>query len=367
MEHPPLHHIAPRERSNRSPYRGFAWLLVGIALLLVWQTADIFLLTFAAVLLAVFLRILVGIVSRYTPLHGGYALATVVVLLCTLLGLAGWLIAPDLLQQITLIVDALPDAVRDLQRQLAETSAGRRLLDQVPAMGEAPFVADVLMRAASVFSSTLNLLAYLIFVLFVSLFLAIDPDRYRRGIIRLFPPARRPRVKEIVATVVSTLRAWILGRALSMLIVGCAVGLGLWLIGVPLALGLGFIAGLFEFVPYIGPVASAVPALLIAAAKTPEWAVYVALLYLAVQQIEGNVLTPLIQEVAVHMPPVLTLMAAFIMGALFGTLGLLVATPLAAVGLLLVRMIYLEDTLGETPPRRSARQTRETEEPITAP
>lgn len=337
----------PPAWTDRPLLRGAAWLGTAAALLLLWQTADIFLLTFAAVLLAVFLRLLVGLAVRHTPLQGGYALAAVVVGLLALLGLAGWLIAPSLVRQITLLVEALPDAVRELQGRLAQTGLGRQVLEQVPSLGASPFVADVLVRAAGVFSTTLSVLAYLVFVLFVSLFLAADPGRYRRAVVRLVPPPGRPRAEEVVAAVVATLKAWVLGRVLAMAIVGCAVGLGLWLIGVPLALGLGFIAGLLEFVPYVGPVLAAAPALLLALAEAPELALYVVLLYVGVQQVEGNVLTPLIQEVAVHMPPVLTLVAAFVMGTLFGALGLLVATPLAAVGLVLVRMLYLEDALGE--------------------
>lgn len=129
------------------------------------------------------------------------------------------------------------------------------------------------------------------------------------------------------------------------------MGVGLWLLGVPLALSLGFLAGLLELVPYVGPVLAAVPALLLAFVQAPELGLYVLLLYVGVQQLEGDLLTPIIQEVAVDLPPVLTLVATFVMGALFGVLGLLVATPLAALALVLVRMLYLEDVLGEKAPR----------------
>lgn len=321
-----------------------AWVMMLALALLLWRTATIFLLTFVGLLLAVFVRALTSVVSRFTPLTGGRALVVALAGLVMFFGVAGWLIAPDLFRQMALLAQTLSDALGTLQERLAQTTFGRQVLEQMP-----PLTAtDVLTRVAGVFSATFNMLAYAVFIFFVTLFLAVNPELYRAGIVRLAPPRHRDRAREVVDVIVVTLRAWLIGRAIAMLIVGLVVGVGLWLLGVPLALSLGFLAGFLEFIPYVGPVLAAAPALLLAFAREPELALYVLLLYVGVQQFEGDLLTPIIQEVAVDLPPVVTLVATFVMGALFGMLGLLVATPLAAVVMVLVRMLYLEDVLGDT-------------------
>jgi len=144
------------------------------------------------------------------------------------------------------------------------------------------------------------------------------------------------------------------GRAILMVVNGVFTALGLWLLGIPLALTLGTIAGLLNFVPNIGPIIAGVPAVLIAWTLGPVPALYVLLLYIFLQSLDGYVLTPLIQQRTVALAPALTITAQLLFGALAGTMGLLLATPLTAGTLVLIRKLYLEDVLDEehgTPPR----------------
>jgi predicted PurR-regulated permease PerM len=122
---------------------------------------------------------------------------------------------------------------------------------------------------------------------------------------------------------------------------------GLSLLGMPFALTLAFLAFLLEFIPIVGPFLSSVPGILIAFTQGWTQVVAVTLFYLVVQQLEGNLITPLIQHRIVHLPPALTLISVLIMGTFFGFVGLLVATPLLAVVMVLVKMLYLNDTLGQ--------------------
>jgi predicted PurR-regulated permease PerM len=142
-----------------------------------------------------------------------------------------------------------------------------------------------------------------------------------------------------------TLRAWLVGQAVAMASIGVLTTLGLLALGIPLALSLGLIAALLEFIPFVGPVLSAVPAVLVAFAQSPMDAVWTALLYLVVQQVEGHVAMPLIQARAVALPPALTVAATVGMGMLFGFTGMLFATPLVAAAMVLVRMVYVEGLL----------------------
>lgn len=132
-----------------------------------------------------------------------------------------------------------------------------------------------------------------------------------------------------------------------MLAVGVLTGLGLWALGVPAALGLAIIATLLDFVPLVGPIAAAVPAILLALTVDPRTGLLTTLLYLVVQQIEGNLLQPLVQQRAVELPPALLLFALIGAGLLFGVLGVLLAAPLTVVIFVLVKRLYVRETLGE--------------------
>jgi predicted PurR-regulated permease PerM len=129
--------------------------------------------------------------------------------------------------------------------------------------------------------------------------------------------------------------------------VGILVGIGLWWLGMPFVLSLAFIAFVLEFIPTVGSVLSAAPAVLIAFTQSPSMALWVMLFYLVLQALEGNLLMPLIQQTVSRLPPALSLLIILIMGTLFGFLGLLVATPLLAVVIVLVKMLYLEGMLGQ--------------------
>jgi predicted PurR-regulated permease PerM len=142
-----------------------------------------------------------------------------------------------------------------------------------------------------------------------------------------------------------------LGQLISMVFIGATSSVGLWLAGVPSFLALGLVAGLGQFVPVVGPWAAAIPGLIIALAKGPETFVWAGLVYLATTQVESNLLTPLILRKTASVPMAITLFAVVAMGVLLGPLGVLLATPLAMVAYVLVRMVYVEDVLGDRPDR----------------
>jgi predicted PurR-regulated permease PerM len=173
---------------------------------------------------------------------------------------------------------------------------------------------------------------------------------YVRGTIRLVPPDYRLRAGEILGALGYTLKWWLIGQGVTMLVVAVATWLGLWALGVPLAFVLGVIAGLFNFIPNFGPLFSAVPATLLALTVSPERAIAVIILFIVLQNLEGNVLTPLIQRKAVDLPPALGIIAQILLGILVGPVGLILAWPLCAAVVLAVKMLYVEDTLGDELP-----------------
>jgi predicted PurR-regulated permease PerM len=166
---------------------------------------------------------------------------------------------------------------------------------------------------------------------------------YRNGFLLLLPEGARDRVGKALDASGRALRMWLRGQVLSMAAVGVLTALGLWAVGVPMAIPLGILAGILDFVPFIGPLAAAIPGILVAFSQGPQVALYAALVYLAVQFVEGNVIMPMAQQWAVNLPPVLGLLAIVAFGVVFGFLGVLFAVPLAVVVHVLVQRLWVQD------------------------
>lgn len=264
-----------------------------------------------------------------------------------LLTITIWLLAPHIAAQADGLAQGLTDSLQQLQAQLSQYGWGKRLLAQAPGIAELAQRANVVARVTGVFSSTLGVVANIVLVGFMGLYLAVAPAVYVNGIVRLFPKQRRARMTEVLAAVGETLRRWLVGRVILMVSNAVLTTIGLQILGIPMALTLGLVAGLLNFVPNIGPIIAGIPAVLIAWTLGPMPALYVLLLYIFLQSIDGYVFTPLVRQRTVSMPPALTISAQLLFGVLAGAMGLLLATPMTAAALVLVRKLYVEDVLGE--------------------
>lgn len=313
-------------------------------MLIAWVARDLLLLLFGGVLLALALRTAATGLAARTRLQTGAALAVVVLLLVAALVGTGFLFAPRLAEQADQLRESLPMAVEELTGWLQQYGWGVWLLDQLASTDVAG--EDLTTPARRVADAVLSLVVGAAVILFVGLYLAADPWPYLRGLLRLVPPGRRARTAETVFAVGYVLRWWLVGQALAMALVGAAMGIGLAVIGVSLALVLGALAGLLEFIPLVGPVLAVGPALLLAGAADAQRALYVLLLYSVVQTAESYVITPLVQRRVVNLPPALTITAQVAMSWAAGALGLLLAVPLTASLLVIVQMLYVRDRLG---------------------
>jgi predicted PurR-regulated permease PerM len=373
--------------SDMESYRRRVLFTVGITALAVilifflWRVANIVLLAFVGLLFAVLLLTVANFLSRHTPLKGRWSLLVTLLFILALLVGVGWWTGPRLANQFDQLTQRVSQPIQQLEETLAQYRWGDWLLRQAPlleqptgdegatpaaggeespsggeaaaprggeqASGTGVVGGQLLSGLTGAVSTLANFLVNVIFVVFVGIFLAAQPKLYQDGVVRLFPLARRERAREVMDELFRTLQGWLLGQLLAMLIVGVLTGIGLWALGIPLVLALAFLAFLFEFIPMIGPWLAGIPAVLLAFSQGPTQVLWVVLLYVVIQQLEGNIIYPLAEQRTVHLPPALTLFAIFVMGTLFGLVGLLAATPLVAVILVFVKRVYVKDTLGE--------------------
>lgn len=318
--------------------------------LLFFYEIDVILLLFAAVLFAIFLYGLSGYTRRYTNLSNGLSVLLISVILLAVLSLSVWGLAPSISEQIKNLRSELPESARKLGEFLSQYSWGRTIIEQMPSASDVfQYVnnAGFLSRVGGVFSTTLGAIANFFIVILLAIYLAIEPGLYVRGFVKLFPFEHRARVREIIYEIVDTLGWWLIGKFGSMLAIGILTWIGLWIIGVPLSLTLGLIAGLLSFIPNFGPILSAVPAILLGFIDSPIKALYVLILYIVVQLIESNLITPIIERRTVELPPALTIVAQIALGVLIGGFGLVLATPLLAVAMVLIQTVYIQDILGD--------------------
>ncbi len=316
--------------------------LVALAALL-WRLRDMLLLIFGALLVAVIFRALADPLQGRLGLPQGVALGTTVLLIAGGIGLASWLFGGEIAAQARALADTLPRAWSGFEAWIGDLGFGKRLTEM--SRNATPSGSGVLAGAGSFVTSLGASVADAVLVLVGGIYLASQPELYRSGLLKLLPAARRDVTAEAFDDSGRALKSWLKGQLIAMIVVGVLVGAGLWALGVPLAFALGLIAGLLDFVPLIGPIVAAVPALLLALTVGPEAALWTAGLYLLVQQIEGNILSPLVQQRAVDLPPALFLFALLGFGTLFGAIGVILAAPLTVVVYVMVKRLYVREAL----------------------
>ncbi|MGE4047873.1 MAG: AI-2E family transporter [Acetobacteraceae bacterium] len=332
-------------RSLRRIDRTLRSVAIGAAILLtVWALSDILLLVFAAILLACILRGAAELVERLTGLGAGWSLLLVVTVFVGAVAFLIWWDGQQIATEMAQVGQQLGEQLQNLWQRLQQAPWAQPVTQQIGdslSSSHMKLVGFVTGWA----SSTLSIASSMLIIVVTGLFLAISPDLYRRGSLQLLPPSWRPRGAETLMAVGRTLQLWFLGQLIDMTVIAFLSWLGLFLLGEPLALTLALIAGVLNFVPYVGAIAGAVPAVLVAFAHSPTLAMWVAVLFIGIQFLEGNVIAPLVQKRTVSLPPALTILSQTILGTLFGLFGIILATPAMAAVMVTVRMLYVETLL----------------------
>lgn len=319
--------------------------LVGVyfAAQLAVKLASLWMLIFGSVLVAVILRSIADPLVARTGLKDGLATLVAVLAVVAVIAGVGFLFGRTIAIELSALAERVPQAWQFVRAEVAASPFGDQVLDVAGSL--AAQAGHALVIAQRVALSAIAGITTLVLVAVAGVFLAVRPAKSREGALALAPKSLRPRLREVMNACGRALKGWLRAQLISMLLVGSLVGVGLWLIGVPSPLALGLLTGLAQFVPVVGPIVSAVPALLVAATAGPDVLLLTLVLYVGVSQLEANLITPLVQRNVASLPVVLGIFAVVGIGTLFGPLGVLFATPLALVLYTAVTMLYRQDVL----------------------
>jgi predicted PurR-regulated permease PerM len=322
--------------------------LVGVGLLLSWHIADVLLLIFAGILLAVLLQGVASQINTYTRIPLGWAKFIAVMLLVLSLGGTVWLLGPPLVTGVDELMNRLPQALNRLQSTVESYGITVDLpSNPLQNVTRTLFTSGIISRLTDWFSTAIGIFTGLLIIIFSGLYFLLEPKTYVNGLLRLLPIEKRQRANSVLKTIGHSLRWWFLGRFCSMAVVGIFTYIGLIWLGLPAAFALATFAALLSFIPNLGPILSTIPAVMVGLAQGPFIALYVVGLYAGIQTVESYFITPMIQRSAVSLPPVFLLLVQLAMGVIFGGLGLLLATPLAVILVISTQMLYIEDVLGD--------------------
>lgn len=316
---------------------GIAWLLI--------ELTEFLLLVFSALVLAAVFSSLARRVSAVLPIKRGLALGISVIVILAVFAGAFALFGAQLTSEFDTIRESIPPAIDRIEVQLDGIGLGepaREMFGQ-----SSSDLSSIASQVGGYAMTATNGLANFVLVFVGAIFIASDPDVYRRGLLLLIPHKAEGTIAAALDDASRGLRGWMVGQAVSSLVVALLTGAGLWMLGVPASGGLGLIAGLLDIIPMVGPIIAGVPAVLLAFTVSPSTALWTVGLFLLVQQLQGNFLQPMIQKHAVDVPPAVLLFAVVAAGLTFGFMGVLLSAPLTVVIYVMVQRIYVKTLLGK--------------------
>jgi predicted PurR-regulated permease PerM len=296
----------------------------------VWHTVAIVALLVVVILIArvafnVLLMVLAGILIS---IGGSFAILAVLF----------WIMGTKISNQVAVLSDTLPHTISNAKIKMAETPIGRKILEYLASDNS-----DALMTTAkSFFNTSFGVLGDIYIILFLAIFFTSNPDLYKDGLIKLVPDSKKPLARQIFDRISYALKGWLKGMMLSMVLVFILLSIGLGIMSIPVALVLALLTGLLKLIPNFGSLAAMIPGVLLALTISTNTAIIVALIYMVTQTIVSNIVTPIIQNRMINLPPALTILAQVLMGTLSGVLGIILAVPLLAIVMILVDELYVK-------------------------
>ncbi len=320
-------------------------LLTAGLLLIGYLIGDVILLVFAAVLIAVGLDGLARAIAGRLQVSRGWALVGVSIAIFAFIGVVFAVSAGRLVQQLRDVSAAVVVFVQQTHAWLINLGVMEETDDEDG--GLASTLRDMTGEVMTWGMTAVGAVTSLVILVVLTGFISANPALYRGGVVRLVPPAHRAVVEDTLSALAHAIRWWFLGQLVSMALLGVTVGFGLFVLGVDLWLGIAVLTALLTFIPFIGPLIAAVPVVAVGFAAGMQTGLIVLVGYVVIQNIEGSVIGPMIQQKAVNLPPALLIALQVLLSVIFGVVGLILAAPLTIVAMVAVQKLWVEHTLGE--------------------
>jgi predicted PurR-regulated permease PerM len=324
-----------------------AAIIVAIALVpvLIWLLFGVFLMGMGAVLVAILLHLVAEPLTRWLRFPQGAALFASGMIITSILGAAVYYLAGTVADQLQDVLQRVHQAIGTIRANLEGTEVGKVILSHVQSEN-----ITVTGLATGFFSISLQFLSALVISIFGGIYLAAQADVYRDGLIQLLPHRMRATGAETLEDIANALRLWMLGQMIGMVLIFLLTSIAASLIGLPSAVALGLIAGLLEFIPYVGPILGAVPGILVAATQDLNTVLWTIAAYTLIQQVEGHLIAPLISREMVYIPPLVLILGIVAITTLFGRYAAIFAAPIAVIIFVAVKKLYIRDSLGDQTP-----------------
>jgi predicted PurR-regulated permease PerM len=333
--------MAERQDSDLLVFRRTLVVMAGVGTAVVlWLLTDLVLLLFACALVALMFSQFAQMIER--RLHLPFAVALVVAVVLPLLGvvMVAWAFGSLMADQFVNLFERLPAAFDTAKHWLQSNMLGREVMARYESF--LPDGSRVVATVQIILAGIGTTVTQLGVILVAGIYMAAQPQLYGRAALHLFPPAMRRRTVEVTEAIVHALNSWLKGQGIGMLFVGVGTAIGLWIVGVPSPLAIGLVAGLAEFVPYLGIFVVTIPALILGFSIDFDTGLWTGVALLVVQQTQGNIVSPMAQKAMVDLPPALTIFSLVAAGILMGPLGVILAVPLTVVGLVLVKELWVK-------------------------
>jgi predicted PurR-regulated permease PerM len=313
--------------------------LLAILIFTIKVAFNVLLMVIAGSLIAVYFHGLGDAIERRTPLSRRICMLISVLGTFVIIGTLFWFMGAKIQQQVSAISQDFPALVTRLQNQIRQYPIGQKMLDNLSGDNSQ----KITTTAQNFFRTSFGVLGDMYIILFLGIFFTLQPSVYKNGIIKLIPRSGQPKARQVITRLGLVLKGWLKGMMVAMLLIAILTFTGLSIIGIPMALALAVIAGILNFIPNFGPIMAMVPAVLLGLTESTQTAIIVAALYILIQTLESNVITPTIQRRMINLPPALLIIGQVLMGTLSGALGIILATPLLAITMVLVDELYIKN------------------------
>ncbi|MEJ7681813.1 MAG: AI-2E family transporter [Segetibacter sp.] len=280
-----------------------------------------------------------GLIERKTKWKQGICLTIATLGTLLLIVLLFWLIGAKVQSQITELSDTIPATVQNAKEQLNKNPLGQKVVQKISSPKAQENARSVVQ---TFFKTTFGVFGDIYVVLFMGIFFTVSPELYKNGFVKLVPKRGRAKAEDVLNKTGDNLKKWLKGKIFAMFVVFVLTAVGLVIIGMPMWLVLALIAGILNFIPNFGPLIAMIPAVLVALMQGPSTAAIVAGLYIAVQVSESNFITPMVQKKLINIPPALIIIAQLLISPVTGGWGLVLATPLMVIIMVVVQELYIK-------------------------